>query len=224
MPLASMTRKEHGPFSEDCRRCPRLTDYLSKARQRFPAYHGRPVSPFGDERPRLLIVGLAPGLHGANRTGRPFTGDHAGLILYRTLHRFGLASAPESVARDDGLELLGCRITNAVKCAPPENKPDMEEIKLCNKYLSNELHAMDENSWILALGGIAHGAVLRAMGLKLVSHPFAHGAMHSLPDGRWLMDSYHCSRYNTQTGRLTEPMFEAVFSEIVRRLGHEPIL
>jgi uracil-DNA glycosylase family 4 len=172
------------------------------------------VPAFGDEQPRLLIVGLAPGLHGANRTGRPFTGDYAGVLLYETLHAFGYASRPVSVAADDGLVLTGCRISNAVKCVPPENKPETAEIKRCNAFLKAELAALPKGCAILALGLIAHKAVLMALGLKQSGYAFAHGAVHALPDARRLYDSYHCSRYNTQTRRLTAEMFQAVFRRI----------
>jgi uracil-DNA glycosylase family 4 len=173
-------------------------------------YYCKPVPPFGDSRARLLIVGLAPGMHGANRTGRPFTGDHAGILLYATLFKFGLATAAVSVSTDDGLELSSVRITNAVKCLPPANKPLPPEIKTCNQFLRAELAASPTVRAILALGGIAHEAVLRACDLPAKAHRFAHGAEHALGSGRLLIDSYHCSRYNTQTRRLTTPMFEAV--------------
>jgi len=172
------------------------------------------VPAFGAERPRLFIVGLAPGLHGANRTGRPFTGDFAGVLLYETLHAFGYASRPLSLAADDGLVLTGCRISNAVKCVPPENKPETPEIKRCNAYLKDELAALPVDTALLALGLVAHKAVLLALGLKQSGYPFGHGAAHLLPGGRRLHDSYHCSRYNTQTHRLTPEMFRAVFQRI----------
>ena len=162
---------------------------------------------FGDLRARLLIVGLAPGQHGANATGRPFTGDHAGLLLYRTLYELGLASRSRSVGVDDGLELLDCRITNAVKCLPPQNKPTSAEVHTCNSYLSAELRELPSRAVIFALGTLAHRAVLRAIGLKQSAYPFAHAAVHRLQPSRWLVDSYHCSRYNTQTKRLTPRMF-----------------
>jgi uracil-DNA glycosylase family 4 len=173
-------------------------------------YYCKPVPAFGDPAAKLLIVGLAPGKHGANRSGRPFTGDYAGILLYATLFKYGLASAPVSTAVEDGLELRGARITNAVKCLPPDNKPSPAEITTCNGYLRAELEASHEVRAILALGSIAHQAVLRAQGLKPAACRFAHGAEHPLAGGRTLIDSYHCSRYNTQTRRLTTPMFEAV--------------
>ena len=198
-----------------CTDCPRLAGFLAHVRVKHPDYHARPVQPFGDQKARLLIVGLAPGMHGANRSGRPFTGDYAGVLLYDTLYRFGLASRPQSLARDDGLKLIDCRITNAVKCLPPENKPEPAEIKTCNRYLAGELEAAPEMRVILALGLVAHKAVLMAMGKKSVlkqsDYVFAHGARHALPDGRVLVDSYHCSRYNTNTRRLTTEAFHDVF-------------
>jgi len=181
-------------------------------------YHGRPVAPFGDEAARLLVVGLAPGLHGANRTGRPFTGDHAGLLLYRTLHRFGFANCPESTSTDDGLRLIGCRITNAVKCWPPANKPTPGEVATCNAYLRVEIAALAAGSIVLALGRIAHGAVLRAVDLPAGARSFSHGARHLLPGDVTLYDSYHCSRYNTQTKRLTDAMFEDILGGIAAEL------
>jgi len=201
-------------FDADCRACPRLARFLDEVRTRHPGYHAHPVAPFGDQSPRLLIVGLAPGLHGANRTGRPFTGDFAGVLLYQTLHKFGYASHPVSVSTNDGLQLTGCRITNAVKCLPPANKPEPAEIRECNRFLSAELGSLQPRTAVLALGQIAHQAVLRALNLKARNHPFAHDSHTILPDGRRLYSSYHCSRYNTQTRRLTPEMFEAVFTRI----------
>ena len=201
-------------FDLNCRRCPRLATFLDQVGKEYPDYHARPVAPFGDPNPRLLIVGLAPGMHGANASGRPFTGDYAGILLYNTLFKFGYASAPESISSTDGLTLTGCRITNAVKCLPPQNKPLTEEIRVCNDFLAAEIRALPEATVIMALGTIAHQAVLRAMGLKLSAHKFGHGAEHALPGGQRLIDSYHCSRYNTQTKRLTEAMFHAVFERI----------
>ena len=180
-------------------------------RRGHPGYHARPVAPFGVARARLLIVGLAPGLHGANRTGRPFTGDYAGILLYETLHRFGFASRAQSVDARDGLRLLDCRITNAVKCLPPGNRPSAEEVRRCNGYLAEEIAALRPGAVILALGAIAHGAVLMALGERRAAHPFRHGAHHALPRGLALFDSYHPSRYNTQTKRLTPGMFREIF-------------
>lgn len=206
-------------FDPACRRCPRLATFLDEGRARHPEYHCAPVAPFGDAHPRLLIVGLAPGFHGANATGRPFTGDYAGVLLYETLYAFGWASAPVSVSRDDGLALRGCRITNAVKCVPPANRPTPAEIATCNDFLRAELDALDPGTVLLALGAIAHAAVLRSRGLRAAAYRFSHAAEHRLPDGRRLIDSYHCSRYNTQTRRLTPEMFRAVVgraSELAR--------
>lgn len=201
-----------------CRQCPRLAGFLDEVKAENPSYHARPVLPFGADHPRLLIVGLAPGMHGANRTGRPFTGDHAGILLYQTLHRFGFASGPESVSADDGLRLLDCRITNAVKCLPPQNKPETAEIRQCNAFLREELAGLPPGTAVLALGNVAHQAVLWAQGLKIKDYPFAHAARYNLPGGLALYDSYHCSRYNTQTRRLTTAMFEAVFADIRNHL------
>jgi uracil-DNA glycosylase family 4 len=197
-------------FDPGCQRCPRLAGFLEEGRARHPGYHCAPVPPFGDEAPWLLIVGLAPGFHGANATGRPFTGDYAGVLLYETLHRYGWASAAVSSSRDDGLVLRGARITNAVKCVPPGNRPTPAEIATCNEFLRAELDALRPGAVVLALGAIAHGAVLRACGLKVARFRFAHGAEHALPAGRTLVDSYHCSRYNTNTRRLTTEMFRDV--------------
>ena len=201
-------------FDPDCRACPRLACFLDAVRIKHPDYHARPVAPFGDPQASLLIVGLAPGMHGANRSGRPFTGDHAGILLYQTLHQFGYASAPQSVSADDDLQLIGCRITNTVKCLPPANKPEPAEIRECNHFLAAELAELPAHASILALGQIAHQAVLRALGLKLKDYPFRHASDYRLPDGRRLVSSYHCSRYNTQTRRLTPDMFAAVFTQI----------
>jgi uracil-DNA glycosylase family 4 len=199
-------------FDPGCRRCPRLAAFLDDVRRRFPSYHCRPVAPFGILRPRLFVVGLAPGLHGANRTARPFTGDHAGTLLYRTLHDAGFASGPQSVARGDGLKLVDCRISNAVKCLPPGNRPLPDEIRRCNGYLAGELAAVAPGGVVVALGAIAHVAVLRALCLTASKFRFAHGAEHDLPGHRFLLDSYHCSRLNTNTGRLTPGMFRRIFT------------
>lgn len=201
-------------FDLACTRCPRLAAHLEQVRRDHPDYHARPVAPFGVARPKLLIVGLAPGMHGANATGRPFTGDHAGILLYRTLHEFGFSNRPDATSVDDGLRLRGCRITNAVKCLPPQNKPTGDEVKTCNGFLADELRGLPTGAVILALGAVAHSAVLRAQGLRLNAHRFGHGRRFALDQARWLVDSYHCSRYNTQTGRLTESMFQDVFRQI----------
>jgi len=202
----------------ECRACPRLAAYLDEVRASFPEYHARPVPPFGPEDIDLLIVGLAPGMHGANATGRPFTGDHAGVILYETMYRFGFSSGPVSSAADDDLTLHRCRITNAVKCLPPGNKPTGSEIATCNRFLAEELAQTREGVTILALGRIAHQAILKALGLKYAAFPFAHAAEHDLAGRRTLIDSYHCSRYNTQTRRLTPTMFDGVFARLCQRI------
>ncbi|HHS83634.1 MAG TPA: uracil-DNA glycosylase [Gammaproteobacteria bacterium] len=212
-----MTDSAH--FDSDCCSCPRLAGFLAEVRVEYPTYHARPVEPFGDPAPRLLIVGLAPGMHGANATGRPFTGDHAGILLYETLHRFGYSNQPVATARDDGLVLKGCRITNAVKCLPPQNKPVGSEVNECNRYLYAELTDLDDGAVILALGSVAHRAAVRALGLKMKEYPFGHCRKYPLDRQRWLIDSYHCSRYNTQTRRLTEKMFHDVFREIEKLLA-----
>jgi len=199
-------------FDSTCRDCPRLAAFLDSVKEKNPDYYCKPVPPFGDASARFLIVGLAPGMHGANRTGRPFTGDHAGLLLYETLHAFGFSNQAEASAVDDGLELLDCRITNAVKCLPPDNKPVGAEINTCNSYLANELRLLPKNSVMLALGGIAHRAIIRALSLRQADYPFGHAAEHELTEGLLLLDSYHCSRYNTNTRRLTDEMFRAVFA------------
>lgn len=200
----------------DCRKCQRLAEFLDGIKVLYPDYHAAPVNAFGDTAPKLLIIGLAPGMHGANRTGRPFTGDFAGILLYQTLYKFGFANRNESVAAGDGLQLSGCRITNAVKCLPPENKPITSEIRTCNTYLTNEIADFSERGGqaILMLGAVAHQAALMALGLKTNRFKFGHGAVHVLPNGLILYDSYHCSRYNTQTKRLTTEMFEQVFERI----------
>ena len=197
-------------FRADCVQCPRLAAFLRTAAHENPDYHCKPVAPFGVEAPQLLIVGLAPGMHGANRTGRPFTGDYAGILLYESLYALGLANQPVSVHRKDGLKLRGVRITNAVKCLPPANKPLPVEIRTCNQYLAAELAQLDSVKAVLALGVVAHEAVLLAAGMKRSAAKFGHGQEFVLPGGQHLIDSYHCSRYNTQTRRLTAPMFLAV--------------
>jgi uracil-DNA glycosylase family 4 len=197
-----------------CTRCTRLAAFLAQVRKDHPDYHARPVLPFGVAAPKLLIVGLAPGMHGANRTGRPFTGDYAGILLYKTLHKHGFANQPEGAEPDDGLKLKHCRITNAVKCLPPENKPLPDEVKRCNSYLQSEILALPKAISLLALGLVSHQAILRALGHKVSAFPFSHGARHALPGGQTLFDSYHCSRYNTSTKRLTPEMFDAVVAAI----------
>jgi uracil-DNA glycosylase family 4 len=206
-------------FCPDCTLCPRLSSFLAATARKFPDYHCKPVAPFGEAAPRLLIVGLAPGMHGANRTGRPFTGDFAGILLYESLFGLGLSSAAASVDRFDGLALRGVRITNAVKCLPPENKPLPAEIKTCNQYLAAELAKLRSVTAVMALGTVAHDAVLAASGLKRAAAKFGHGNEHDLPDGRRLIDSYHCSRYNTQTRRLTTDMFQKVLRRAATLAG-----
>jgi uracil-DNA glycosylase family 4 len=198
-------------FDPNCRACPRLATFLDDVNERYPDYYCKPVPPFGDNDARFLIVGLAPGMHGANRTGRPFTGDHAGILLYEMLHQFGFSTHPESLAADDELRLQDCRITNAVKCLPPENKPVGAEVNTCNAFLANELRTLRQGSVVMALGGIAHRAIIKALGLRQADYKFAHAAVHDLGNIR-MLDSYHCSRYNTNTGRLTNEMFENVFA------------
>ncbi len=200
-----------GIFDRSCRDCPRLSQFLDEVQQRFSDYYCRPVPPFGDPQARLLIVGLAPGMHGANRTGRPFTGDHAGILLYQTLYEHGFASQPESLTADDPMTLINCRITNAVKCLPPDNKPVGAEINTCNRYLAEELQLLAEKGVVIALGGIAHRAIIKALGRRQADYKFGHNSLHDL-DAFRMLDSYHCSRYNTNTGRLTPQMFSDVFS------------
>jgi uracil-DNA glycosylase family 4 len=201
-------------FDQDCRLCPRLDGFLCEVKQKYPNYHARPVAPFGDPQAQLLVVGLAPGLHGANATGRPFTKDYAGLLLYEALYEFGYSNQLLSESLTDGLILKNCRITNAVKCLPPQNKPTGVEINQCNAYLAAELATLPGRAVILALGTVAHLAVLKALKLKPSSAAFAHNALHYLPDGKVLVDSYHTSRYNVQTKRLDKAMFAAVFQRI----------
>lgn len=206
-------------FDLNCRACPRLANFLDENGAEYPDYHARPVPPFGVKNPKLLIVGLAPGMHGANATGRPFTGDYAGSILYEMLYKFNYSNKPESVNVDDKLKLKQCRITNAVKCLPPENKPTADEIITCNVYLKNEINGLKKDTVIMALGGIAHKAVLRALDLKQSQYPFGHGTEYHLERDLILVSSYHCSRYNTSTKRLTSKMFENIFKQIDNLLG-----
>lgn len=207
-------------FDLNCTACPRLSQFLLENKENYPEYHARPVPPFGvANKPKLLIVGLAPGMHGANATGRPFTGDHAGIILYEMLYQHGFSNKPVSVSLKDGLKLKHARITNAVKCLPPENKPVGEEINTCNKFLIEELKTIDKKAVILCLGLISHKAVIKALGLKQVDYPFIHAKAHKLDDDRQIIDSYHCSRYNTNTRRLTEQMFSDVFKQIRTELN-----
>ncbi|MBV6415731.1 MAG: Type-5 uracil-DNA glycosylase [Steroidobacteraceae bacterium] len=213
------TSARHDP---ECVRCPRLVAFRRELVVRYPGYFNSPVPAFGDPAPRLLIVGLAPGMHGANRTGRAFTGDYAGILLYESLHALGLSSRATSVAADDALELRGVRITNAAKCVPPQNKPLPAEVRECRFFMRNELAALGHVRALLALGRIAHDAVLGAFDVPRSSCTFAHGAVHALPENRWLVDSYHCSRYNTQTRRLTPAMFRVALGEAASRAGLAP--
>lgn len=206
-------------FKQSCRRCERLAGFLKQVKHDYPDYHARPVAPFGSAQPKLLIVGLAPGMHGANATGRPFTGDYAGILLYETLYEFGFSNQPVSTHLGDGLELIDCRITNAVKCLPPQNKPTTEEINTCNEFLRVELAGLMQKTVVLALGGIAHKAVLRALGLKIGAFPFKHGGCYEVDDRLTLLTSYHCSRYNTQTRRLTDKMFKDIFRQARKLIG-----
>lgn len=198
----------------ECALCPRLVDFRVENQGKFPDFHNAPVPSFGPLNAPILIVGLAPGLKGANRTGRPFTGDWAGDLLYPTLVKFGLARGTYGQSPDDGLELTNCRITNAVRCVPPQNKVVAFEVAACRPYLNAEIQAMKNLRTIVSLGLVSHNAVLKTLGHKQSQHKFAHGAQHDLGDGLTLADSYHCSRYNTNTGRLTEQMFEDVFRAI----------
>ncbi|MXX98629.1 MAG: uracil-DNA glycosylase [Gammaproteobacteria bacterium] len=203
-------------FNPNCKSCSRLTKYMRQTKKIHPDYYCAPVPPLGALDAYLVIVGLAPGKHGANRSGRVFTGDYAGILLYQTLYKYGFSNQPLSTARDDSLRLKNCRITNAVKCLPPDNKPNLEEIKTCNRFLKAEIRALQVGTVLLALGHIAHSAIIRAYSLRHSAYPFKHGAVHSLPDDKKLVDSYHCSRYNIQTGRLSQKQFEAVFKKIVK--------
>ncbi|MEE9140141.1 MAG: uracil-DNA glycosylase [Alphaproteobacteria bacterium] len=217
--------REPAPVPDrDCRLCPRLRSFRDANRHAHPDWHNAPVASFAPPGRQatagvgLLVVGLAPGLRGANRTGRPFTGDFAGDILFPTLKRFGFTAGSYQARANDGLRLKGCRITNAVRCVPPGNKPTAAEVGTCRRFLEAEIAALPDLEIVLALGAIAHGAVLAALGLKRAATPFRHGAFHELPAGPVLADSYHCSRYNLNTGRLSEAMFEAVVADIRRRL------
>ena len=216
-PVVPVSRSE--AYDPACTRCPRLAEFLAEVHGSYPDYWARPVPSFGVSSPRIVVVGLAPGLHGANRTGRPFTGDYAGELLYRTLYEAGLATRPESVSADDKLELKHTRIINSVKCVPPGNKPLPAEIRSCNAYLKAELATLNRVRVVLALGRVGHDAFLMACGLKRSEFPFGHGREHRLDETRYLIDSYHCSRYNTSTGVLTEPMFRKVVSRACELSG-----
>ena len=199
----------------DCDLCPRLAEFRCENRSQWPDWHNAPVPSFGEASAWLLVVGLAPGLRGANRTARPFTGDYAGTLLYGTLIGAGLAEGHYGASLEDGLQPRGVRISNAVRCVPPANKPTPAEIRACNRFLAAEISTLPALRAILALGGIAHGAVLTALGHRKSAFPFVHGARHDLPGALVLTDSYHCSRLNTNTGRLTQAMFEAVFADLL---------
>jgi uracil-DNA glycosylase len=201
-------------YDAQCRQCPRLAGFLDACRAAHPSYFNAPVAPFGDPAARFLIVGLAPGLHGANKFGRPFTGDRCSNFLYSALHRAGFGSAPRSQHRDDGLVLRDLRITNAVKCLPPENKPTLAEIRQCNGFLKAELAGSAQLKGILTLGHISHRAVLEAYGMKATAYTFAMGACHALPNGVKLWNCYHVSPLNTNTGRLSAERFDALLAEI----------
>jgi uracil-DNA glycosylase family 4 len=205
--------------SRDCLLCPRLAGFREAQRAKFPDWFNAPVPSFGPDAAELLIVGLAPGLRGANRTGRPFTGDYAGDLLYRSLQKFGFASGDYAAHAQDGLVLRRARITNAVRCVPPQNRPEPAEIAACGRFLAAEFARLPKLKAILALGSIAHNAVLAVKALRRAAYPFAHGAMHELPDGLVLADSYHCSRLNTNTGKLTAAMFEEVIAALAARIA-----
>lgn len=212
-----MSRKTFVCPDASCRRCPRLSAFLDKNRRLYPDFHNAPVPSFGDLDAELLIVGLAPGLKGANRTGRPFTGDFAGDLLYGHLHDFGFSTGEYKARPDDGVRLVNARLTNAVRCVPPENKPTGDEVRQCGEYLADEINAMPNLKVVLALGGLAHNAVLSVLGQKKSAFKFAHNALHELDwNGRriWLLDTYHTSRYNVNTGKLTPEMFDNVFKTL----------
>jgi uracil-DNA glycosylase family 4 len=206
----------------DCPRCPRLVAYREANAAREPGWYNGAVRSFGDGNARLLVLGLAPGVAGANRTGRPFTGDYAGDLLYATLTRFGFANGRFAADPQDGLVLTDCLISNAVRCVPPQNRPTPAEIATCRAFLAARLAALPRLRAVVCLGRIAHESLLRALGRRLAAHPFAHGAAHELGPLA-VFDSYHCSRYNTNTGRLTSEMFEAVFATVRARLDLEAV-
>ena len=205
--------------SPDCRLCPRLTAFRAANRQAHPDWHNGPVPSFGPLDAPILVIGLAPGLRGANRTGRPFTGDYAGDLLYSTLAALGLSEGRYDARPDDGLILRHVRITNAARCVPPENKPLPAEFSACRPYLAREMAAMPNLAALFAIGRAAHEAALTALNVKKSAFPFAHGALHHPTDRLILADSYHCSRYNTNTGRLTESMFHSALAGLLNALG-----
>ncbi len=198
----------------NCKRCPRLSKFLKELRVSHPDYHNGPVQSFGDPDPRLLIIGLAPGMHGANRTARPFTGDWAGDLLYSSLAKFGMSNDSYDARADDGLELKGVQITNAVRCLPPQNKPIGAECTACRPYLTDQIKSLKRLKAIMTLGKISHDNTIRALGLKLKDYPFGHNKSYNVSDKITLISSYHCSRYNTNTKRLTEEMFHGVFQNL----------
>lgn len=206
------------PPPRDCALCPRLAAFRQTHRAAQPDWFNAPVPSFGPLDARLLVVGLAPGLRGANRTGRPFTGDHAGILLYATLLRFGFATGEYAADPADGVTLRDCRITNAVRCVPPANLPEGREVTACNAFLRGELETLSRLRAVLALGVTAHAAVLKARGLSATRIRFQHGAQHELPGGLVLADSYHVSRYNTSTRRLTDAMFQDVVASLAERV------
>ena len=213
--------RDSGTPGRDCPRCPRLVAFRDAWRQREPQWFNAPVDSFGPPDARLLIVGLAPGLRGANRTGRPFTGDFAGDLLYTTLTEFGFARGRYEARPDDGLELIDCRVTNAVRCVPPENKPTPQEIASCRDFLAATVKEMTALRVVVALGRIAHDTFIAARGARRSDYPFVHGRGHALGKLK-LFDSYHCSRYNTNTGVLTPPMFRDVFARVRKHLDANP--
>ena len=201
----------------DCPLCPRLVEYREALRQDNPDWHNNPVDSFGDPNARLLVVGMAPGVKGANRTGRPFTGDFAGDLLYQTLTRYGFAKGTYDRRADDGLELVDCMVTNAVRCVPPQNKTKGPEVNACRQFLEHRIKALPQLTSIVTLGVVAHESTIRALGAKVANHPFGHGVT-SLVKTYAVTASYHCSRYNTNTGRLTETMFQSIFASVRRAL------
>ncbi|NNE58788.1 MAG: uracil-DNA glycosylase [Hellea sp.] len=198
----------------DCDRCPRLREFLLDLREKLPDYYNAPVPSFGDPDPKLLIVGLAPGMHGANRTGRPFTGDWAGDLLYKALDKFGFSIGTYGAEADDGLKLDGAMITNAVRCLPPQNKPVGAEAAACRPFLTDQINGLSSIKAIMTLGKISHDNTVRALELRLKDHPFGHHKVYNIQNDMRIYSSYHCSRYNTNTKRLTEDMFFDVFSAI----------
>jgi uracil-DNA glycosylase family 4 len=220
MPGKLATVDDFGPEAPvKCERCPRLVAYRKENEAQEPDWYNGAVNSFGDARARLLIVGLAPGRNGANRTGRPFTGDYAGELLYETLLAFGFARGKYLARPDDSLKLVDCMITNSVRCVPPENKPEPSEIVNCRPFFRSRLAALPRLEVLLALGRIAHDQTLSTLAKRKVLFPFSHGARHELEPGRVMFDSFHCSRYNTNTGRLTAEMFRDVFAAVKRELA-----